>query len=250
MTLQACADIVRKGDPDRFLAAMAAPVSARRILFPIYAFNVEVARAPWVTQEPMIAEMRLQWWRDVLEEIAEKRDVRKHEVTTELATILSVQAAKLLDDLVSARRWDIYSDAFEDQGHFDEYLVNTGGKLTVAVARLLAPELSDRQSDVVSRFGAAAALARFLQAVPALEANGRIPLVDGRTDAVRSLAEQALKQLPSVSELPRAVRPALLEGWQTKVLLNQVVRNPARVSGGEIGLSEFNKRMRLVAASF
>ena len=35
---------------------MAAPVAARRVLFPLYAFNVEVARAPWVTQEAMIAE--------------------------------------------------------------------------------------------------------------------------------------------------------------------------------------------------
>ena len=48
---------------------MAAPLAARQILFPLYAFNVEVARAPWVASEPMIGEMRLQWWRDVLEEI-------------------------------------------------------------------------------------------------------------------------------------------------------------------------------------
>ncbi|RZV98806.1 MAG: phytoene synthase, partial [Rhodobacteraceae bacterium] len=32
MSLQACADIVAKGDPDRFAAAMAAPVAARRVL--------------------------------------------------------------------------------------------------------------------------------------------------------------------------------------------------------------------------
>ena len=68
--LIACADIVRRADPARFQAAMAAPVAARSVLFPIYAFNVEVARAPWVTSEPMIAEMRLQWWVDALEEIA------------------------------------------------------------------------------------------------------------------------------------------------------------------------------------
>ena len=70
MSLNACAAIVERGDPERFMAAMAAPVEARRVLFPLYAFNVEVARAPWVTEEPMIAEMRLQWWRDALEEIA------------------------------------------------------------------------------------------------------------------------------------------------------------------------------------
>ncbi|MEQ8366967.1 MAG: phytoene synthase, partial [Roseicyclus sp.] len=62
MSLQACAELVARGDPDRFRATMAAPVDARRVLFPLYAFNIEVSRAPWVTAEPMIAEMRLQFW--------------------------------------------------------------------------------------------------------------------------------------------------------------------------------------------
>ena len=72
----ACAGIVERGDPWRFRTLMAAPLEARAILFPVYAFNVEVSRAPWVTQEPMIAEMRLQWWRDALEEIASGAAVR------------------------------------------------------------------------------------------------------------------------------------------------------------------------------
>ena len=67
MTVAACAELVQRGDPDRFLAVMAAPVGVRAQLLPLYAFNLEVARAPWVTQEPLIAEMRLQWWRDVVE---------------------------------------------------------------------------------------------------------------------------------------------------------------------------------------
>ena len=70
MTVAACAGLVERGDPDRFLAVMAAPPAARARLFPLYAFNLEVARAPWVTQEPMIAEMRLQWWRDAVEMLA------------------------------------------------------------------------------------------------------------------------------------------------------------------------------------
>ena len=48
--MNACAQIVEKGDPARFRTVMAAPVEARLKLFPLYAFNVEVARAPYVTQ--------------------------------------------------------------------------------------------------------------------------------------------------------------------------------------------------------
>src|SRR6056297_3443190 len=124
--LTACAQLVEAGDAERFAAVMAAPVAARAKLFPLYAFNIEVSRAPWVTQEPMIAEMRLQWWRDALEEIAEGCAVRKHEVTTPLADAISPGTARRLDALVAARRWDIYSEAFEDDGHFAEYLDATG----------------------------------------------------------------------------------------------------------------------------
>ena len=91
MSLQASADLVRKGDPDRFLAAMAAPPAARRVLFPLYAFNVEVSRAPWLTSESMIAEMRLQWWRDVLEEIRAGGAVRRHEVVDALVPVLDAE---------------------------------------------------------------------------------------------------------------------------------------------------------------
>ena len=64
MSIQACANLVARADPDRFAAAMSARLQARKKLFPIYAVAAEVARAPWMTKEPVIAEMRLQWWRD------------------------------------------------------------------------------------------------------------------------------------------------------------------------------------------
>ena len=137
MSFEACAALVEKADPLRFRVAMAAPVPARRILFPLYAFNVEVARAPWVTQEAMIAEMRLQWWRDALEEIGQGGNVRGHEVVDGLAQILDAEGAACLDGLVAARRWDIYKDAFEDAAHFDDYIDATSGHLMWTAARLL-----------------------------------------------------------------------------------------------------------------
>ena len=80
----ACADTGAPGRPGPVPRVMAAPVPARARLFPVYAFNIEVAR-PWVTSEPMIAEMRLQWWREVLDEIRGGGSVRRHEVATPLA---------------------------------------------------------------------------------------------------------------------------------------------------------------------
>lgn len=244
MTLQACADLVRRGDPDRFLAVMAAPPAARRVLFAIYAFNLEIARAPWITEESMIAEMRLQWWRDALEEIAQGRPVRTHEVTTVLADILDPEGAQLLDRLVQARRWDIYRDPFEDDSHFEDYLDQTAGNLTWAAARALGVKTG--QADVRD-IAWAAGLANWFIAIPALEARGRIPLLDGRAAAVRDLACKGLGKLDRARP-PRAARSALLASWRARGILKRARAMPERVALGTLAGSEFMRRMGLAWA--
>ena len=252
MTTDACAALVERGDPDRFAAVMAAPVAARARLWPLYAFNLEVARAPWVTKEPMIAEMRLQWWRDIVAESKPEPESkpqsqpRAHEVAGPLHDL--IQATDLpvdvLDSVAAARRWDIYSDAFADRAAFDAYLMDTGGGLMwLAALALGAPQGAEAQ---VRALGWATGLASFLRAVPDLEARGRVPLVDGRAEAVRDLASEGLARLKaSRGARVGAGRPALLAGWQTGALLRQVQRDPTVVAEGRMGLSEFSRRGRL-----
>jgi NADH dehydrogenase [ubiquinone] 1 alpha subcomplex assembly factor 6 len=64
------AEQVRKMDADRYLTALFAPAQARRRLFALIAFNYEIARVPEVVTQPMLGQIRLQWWRDALEQIA------------------------------------------------------------------------------------------------------------------------------------------------------------------------------------
>lgn len=244
--LTACAQLVQKADPDRFAAVMASPLAARHTLFPLYAFSIEVSRAPWVTQEPMIAEMRLQWWRDALEEIANDGPMRRHEVVTPLARVLDAEDARRLDRLVAARRWDIYKDAFEDAAHFERYIEETAGLLMQVAARALARKancrqgISDAAEAAVLKLGQAHGFARFLQAVPDLEARGRVPLVDGRAQAIAARAEAILAQCPSRKELrrllPRALWPATTEAFQAHRLLRQATVEPHRVADGALAL--------------
>ncbi|MGR3711836.1 MAG: squalene/phytoene synthase family protein [Shimia sp.] len=243
--LSACAGIVHKGDPDRFAATMAAKPAARDILLPLYAFNVEVARAPWVTQESMIAEMRLQWWRDGLEEIRVGGFVRRHEVITPLALVIGGEGASVLDRLILARRWDIYRDPFEDAAHFESYLSDTGGGLMQVAAQALGPCPAEVAQDV----GYALALANWLRAIPALEAAKRVPLLDGRPEAVAALAAEGLTRLKRAraakAQVSMAARQAFLAGWQSATILRQAQQEPERVKDGALGQSEFAKRAGL-----
>lgn len=239
MSIDACAGIVQRGDPDRFAAVMAAPVAARGRLFVLYAFNLEVARAPWVTAEPMIAEMRLQWWRDVLD-----APRRAHEVAGPLHDLIGQAGlpVAVIDRLIAARRWDVYRDAHADQAALDGYLEDTGAGLMWLAAKALgaAPDAEP----VARGVGWAAGLAAYLRAIPELEARGRVPLIDGTAEGVRVLAARGLARLDAARRGPGG--PALLAGWQAAGLLRQVVRDPGAVADGRMGLSEFARRGRLV----
>lgn len=226
-----CARVVEQGDPDRFRTVMAAPLSARHVLFPLYAFNVEVARAPWVTKEPMIAEMRLQWWRDALEEIGAGAQVRKHEVTTPLAALLTPEQVARLDVSVAARRWDIYRDAFEDQAHMDAYIDQTTGHLMWTASELLGAQ-TDAETGVRD-VAFAAGCAAFLRAVPALAEAGRIPLLDGTHEGLVALAQRARKRLKK-PKLLKSARPALWPAIGVGKTLDQVIRDPSAVGDGRL----------------
>ncbi len=244
--LAACAALVERADPDRFRAAMAAPVAARGVLFPLYAMNVEVSRAPWVTQEPMIAEMRLQWWRDALAEIAGGGPVRRHEVVTPLAGVVAPDRAAVLDGLVEARRWDIYRDAFEDEAAFSEHIDRVSGDLMWVAAA----SLGRAEEGVVRDYAWAAGVASWLRAIPELEARGRIPLLDGTEAGVRRLAEEGLERLARArarrDAVSAAARPALYPGWQAEHVLKQAAREPARVAAGALGVGAFRSAAALM----
>ena len=227
MSLQACANLVARADPERFAAAMAAPLAARAVLLPIYAASVEVARAPWLTQEPMIAEMRLQWWRDVFEEI-ETGTPRKHEVVDALSPVLGPKGAEALDAMVLARRWDIYKEGFNTVGDVLSHVQ------TITLGPMLAAlEALDHLPEDLSALKAHATqlgLARFLRGVPALiECKTPVWAEDQKLHIYRDLCIQALDMTSDF--IPS---PALIETAHCRRTLGFVRKNPGAVEIGAI----------------
>jgi len=241
MTIAACAELVERGDPDRFAAAMAAPPDARARLFPLYAFNLEVARAPGVTAEPLIAEMRLQWWRDVVA-ASESGAARAHEVAAPLHTLIREAGlpVAVLDALVAARRRDLDPEPWADTGEFAGYLADTAGGLMWLSVRALGAGDEAAARDA----GWAMGLAAWFRAVPELAARGRSPLPDDDPQAVAALARQGLDRLARAraARPGAAAIPALRAGWQTGAILRAAAADPARVMQGGLAQSEFARR--------
>src|SRR5262245_29281275 len=63
-------DLVRSADRDRFLGALFSPEPGRSDLLALLAFSHELARTRTVTREPMLARIRLEWWREAVAEAA------------------------------------------------------------------------------------------------------------------------------------------------------------------------------------
>ena len=77
---------VRRADPYRWLATrFIADLDRRRDVIAIYAFDHELVRAGKVSSNTLIAQIRLTWWRETLEEIFAGRTVRTHPVAAALA---------------------------------------------------------------------------------------------------------------------------------------------------------------------
>ncbi|WP_151717571.1 phytoene/squalene synthase family protein [Gemmobacter serpentinus] len=243
MSIEACAEIVQRSDPERFAALMAAPVGDRATLAVLYAFNAELARAPWASKEPMIAEMRLQWWRDVIEAEAQG-PAQPHEVASPLGKLIRTKALPLdlLDGMAAARQWDIYRDPHADEAGLWAYLEATGGALMQVSALALGAAASSGPSALA--LGTGQALANYLRAVPKLEELGRVPLLDGTRAGVAALARAGLLRLAEARQpLPRG---AALAAYLTRPVLEMAVRDPALVAEGKLVPTEFTRRKRLL----
>ncbi|RCK44904.1 squalene [Thalassospira profundimaris] len=139
--LSYCADYVRRNDKDRFLCALFAPADRREDLFTLYAFNQEISKTREMVSEAMLGQIRLQWWRDALADIA-KGEIRKHEVVAPLADLIGQGRVepKTLEAMIDAREFDLFDKAPQDMAALENYIDETSGRLSEAAAKLLGAE--------------------------------------------------------------------------------------------------------------
>ena len=98
--------LIRRVDPDRWLSSRFIADAAKRAdVVALYAFDHELARAGKVASNPLIAEIRLTWWREALDEIYSGKLVRAHPTARALAAAIRRRALprEPLEAMISAR---------------------------------------------------------------------------------------------------------------------------------------------------
>jgi phytoene synthase len=172
-SFDACLATLRRFDHDRFLTVLVAPAAQRPALVALYAFNAEIARVRETVSEPLLGQIRLQWWREALEAL-ERGEVRGHEVLSALAEI-GFPAARLLP-LIDAREGDLDDEPFADMMALEAYAEATSAKLMRLAGFALVGEQADAAGETIRKAGIAYALTGLLRALPSHASQGRLYL--------------------------------------------------------------------------
>lgn len=244
--LSACGAIARRHDPDRFLCALFAPPAKREAMFTLIAYNHELARAREAANTPLIALMRMTWWREVVEHAAEGRPARQHEVAAPLNAAIQAGLldAQTLIAMAEAREMEAEEEGIASIAALHAYLRGTSGGFAVAAGRLL--EAPTALLPALQQAGLVYGLAGMLRAVPALAAQGRCLLprelvapetviADART-AAPTIARLAAKAppTPDLRDLPRSAQAAALP----LVLARRDLRRLARGASAQRGVMD------------
>ncbi|MGJ8559795.1 MAG: squalene/phytoene synthase family protein [Litorimonas sp.] len=129
-------------DPDRMRAARLADPDVRDRLFALYAFHAELAKIPELVSEPLMGQIRYQWWRDCLNEIYGAGQARAHEVSTPLAEMVAQCGISrfLLDRIIDGRERDLDPTPFSTIKVAMDYADATSGALAQAAVMICGGE--------------------------------------------------------------------------------------------------------------
>jgi phytoene synthase len=242
----ACAALVREADKDRFLSALFAPADRRPALHALYAFDLEIASVRDRVSQPLPGEIRLQWWRDVIDGTRESGGDPVAAAIVDAAARYALPVAAL-HDLIDARTSDLYDEAVRTLADLRDYARRTSSALIALAMRILDGDGPDPGRGEAA--GIADAVTRLLVALPRLAARGQVFVPEevlarhgvrreeifagrsgpGLAAALRELRQEARRQLmlarEEVAGLPERFVPAMLPVAVTRLYLDRMERD-------------------------
>ncbi|MFC3693672.1 phytoene/squalene synthase family protein [Chenggangzhangella methanolivorans] len=245
------ASLVREVDFGRYAATLFAPAPVRSHLFALYAFDIEISRVRDLVREPMPGELRLQWWRDALEN-PERADVLSHPIARALhaAIVFGRLPTEALLAIVDARGDDLYDDPVASLDELEGRLGTTHGAVLRLASLIVAEGRDPGGAAACGLAGVAQGIASVLGGLPKLAARGQalIPaylmaqtgaqrddLLSGRATpqlrlAVERLAGHGVSRLgearAAMAEMDRGAHPALLPVALAAAALARIERRP------------------------
>lgn len=274
-TPDAVADGLRSADPDRYVSVLYAPEDKRAALTALYAFNAEIASVRDRISEPLPGEVRLQWWRDVLE-AGTVEAAAGHPVA--MALVDAIQRynlpVKALTDMLEARIFDLYDDPMPSRADLEGYCGETASALLQLASLILDPKAAALTANQAGHAGCAQAIGGLLRLTPLHRSRGQcyIPadilqaagtnaadFVAGKDEAAANRAMQAMLALARdhwaafqrAPAVPATLQPAFQPAMLTPLYLDALeragasaLRTPVTVPAWRRQLSAFMRTLR------
>lgn len=172
-----CLTVLRETDRDRYLACLLAPVEKRGSLAALYAFHAEIARVRDIARESLPGEIRLQWWRDLLEGEADG-DAMANPLAAGLTACVAEHRlpVAVLTDMIEARIFDVYNDPMESRAALEGYAGETASALIQLASLVLDPANAPKSAEAAGHAGVAQTVAGILLMLPIHRRRGQVYL--------------------------------------------------------------------------
>ena len=126
-TANYCVNLVRQYDFENYLCCLLVNKQSRHSIFAIRAFNVEIAKVCDFTTVETIGKMKIQFWKDTIEDIYSKGICPDHPVAKELQKAIEKHNMSKLwfTKLLGEREENLHNNPFSDTEQLENYSEKT-----------------------------------------------------------------------------------------------------------------------------
>lgn len=266
----ACLTTLRSTDFDRYLACLLVPEDKRGPLAALYAFSAELARVRDLIREPLPGEVRLQYWRDLVEG-QPHGDVQANPLAAGI--IHAIVDHKLprtaLAAMTEARIFDLYDDPMPDRASFEGYAGETSSALLQLGTLILDIDQATAAADAAGHAGIAQLVAGCLLLMPLHRSRHQVyvpgdilssvgldaaAFLDASAEdrvaaALSAFIGYGRDHLKIAREKAKGVTPAARQAFLTVALVEPVFRRAEKVGLGVLGSpiqpSQLSRQWRL-----
>ena len=269
-----CLRALQETDRDRYLASLLTPADRRAAIVALYAYNAELARVRDLVREPLPGEVRLQYWRDLLEGSAHG-ETAANPVAAEL--LRAVETWRLpvapLVSMADARIFDLYDDPIENRPMLEAYAGHTASTLIQLASLILDPQAAPSSADAAGHAGVAQTIAGLLLLMPQHRRRGQVYLpleilgatgldreqflegtdkarISAAIEAFAGLGREHLAKARAAGTVAATVFPAFLTASLAVPVLERAVKLGAGVFDAPLQPPQWRRQMRLAIAAF
>jgi 15-cis-phytoene synthase len=265
-----CLAALRDFDRDRYLASLLTPADRRAAVVALYAYNAELARVRDLVREPLPGEVRLQYWRDLLEGAAHGETAANPAAAELLRSVKEhgLPVAPLIA-MADARIFDLYDDPMETTVMFEGYAGETSAALIQLTSLVLDPAAAEGAFDIVGHAGVALAAAGALLLLPIHRARGQvyIPLQilsaagldreaflkddeparqKAAIEAFAGYGLDHLRQARTGGGIPKSLLPAFLPVSLASGVLKRAARDGASALEGNLRAPQWRRQLAML----